>query len=228
MDAISCTVTNAPWPSRLASRWCATSITKRVLLHPTSFRVPYGTVTALVGSRGAGRSTLLKMIAAESRPTTGNIKFSCDTTDGSLVLVREREPMLESLTPYESVYFASRCSSSGDSERNTVEKLTHEILEALDLVQVAHSPISELSATDRLCTTLGVALASSPRVLLLDGITSQFDRLDSVSVLLLLRSLASKGCTVILSINHPSMYPLAFLDNVVMLAQGRQPQPPHS
>ena len=170
--------------------------------------IPEGCIIGLVGTNGAGKTTLLRMISGILPLEEGTVKRNESVLDSDA---------LRSLVGFmpEQV----RWSSQG-TIRRTMTEFAHlrgcSVQSALDVLAVVglknrtDSTLDSLSQGMRQRLSLGVALLGTPRVLVLD---EPFNGMDPVAIdafKRLLRSLANKGISIIVSSHH-----LAELDHLV-------------
>jgi ABC-type lipoprotein export system ATPase subunit len=146
-----------------------------------------GEMLALLGPSGSGKSTLLAVLAGLLRPTAGRVVVSghdmsglggADTarlraTEVALVLQDPARNLLPYGTALQNVAFAQR----GAARRGwPVRWLPPELLDALGLSSLADQPVHRLSSGEQQRIALATAVATSPRILLVDEPTSNLDR----------------------------------------------------
>ena len=180
--------------------------------------IPEGAIIGLVGTNGAGKTTLLRMISGILPLEEGTVKRNESILDGDA---------LRSLVGFmpEQV----RWSSQG-TIRRTMTEFAHlrgcSVQSALDVLAVVglknrmDSTLDSLSQGMRQRLSLGVALLGTPRVLVLD---EPFNGMDPVAIdafKRLLRSLANKGISIIVSSHH--LAELDYLvDTIALLHRGQ-------
>jgi ABC-type lipoprotein export system ATPase subunit len=152
-------------------------------LRGVDLSVAPGERVALLGPSGSGKSTLLSVVAGLRRPSAGSVlidgqdiaRFSesqlYDYRSDSLGLMMQGA--LSNLLPYasprENVAFVS-----GRARSRAGHEITGEALAAAGLAD-ERRPVAALSRADQQATALAVAMAGSPRLLLVDEPTSQLD-----------------------------------------------------
>ena len=152
-----------------------TDVSKRfgdfVALDDVSLEVPGGSLTALLGPSGSGKSTLLRVIAGLETPDSGRVEISGE--DATDVPVRDRGvgfvfqhyAAFKHMTVRENVAFGLRIRRRPKGEvRDRVE----ELLSLVQLDGLAQRYPSQLSGGQRQRMALARALATEPKVLLLD------------------------------------------------------------
>jgi ABC-type multidrug transport system fused ATPase/permease subunit len=175
--------------------------------------LPRGSVTALVGPTGAGKSTLVDLVVGLVPPTRGSIELA----EGARCIVFQ-EPFLLSGTVRENVELGLPMSDDGVWRAlrlaEAAEFVAH-LPQAVDTV-VGERGVS-LSGGQRQRLALARALSRDPELLVLDDTTSALDPATEARVLDNLRS-AFGATTVLLVASRPSTIALA--DDVVYLAGG--------
>lgn len=196
-----------------------------------SFSVARGTLVALIGGSGTGKSVLLREIIGLHRPTEGSVRvLGTDMWRASaaeVAAVRRRFGM----TFQDGALFSSLTVAQNVAvplaEHTTIAPLTIEHLVRLRLAQAglpadagAKMP-SELSGGMRKRAALARALALEPEILFLDEPTSGLDPTTARAFDSLVRSLVDNlGITVFL-VTHDLDTLLTVVDRVIVLAGGR-------
>lgn len=166
-----------------------------------------GRVTGLIGPNGAGKTTIFNVITGLQAPTQGRVTI--DDRDVTSLPVHRRARMgiartfqrLEifgSLTVRENIQVAGEIRRRWSRERFDVDAQTDEILDRIGLGRVATTPANTLPTGLARLTELGRALASQPRLLLLDEPGSGLDTRESEEFGRLLGELARDGIAVLL------------------------------
>ncbi|HXP96693.1 MAG TPA: ABC transporter ATP-binding protein [Telmatospirillum sp.] len=187
-----------------------------------------GTVTALLGGNGAGKTSLLKVCAGLLPVVTGRILVDGVSLGDLSVRRRARqmaylpqahraafpypvaEVVLMGRWPHSSPLYGYRRQDHGAAER------------AMDLVGIAHlagRPYTQLSGGERQLVLIARALAQDGRILMLDEPETGLDFGHRQRLMLLLSRLAGLGQAVLLSSHFPDNV-LWFADQVVMVADG--------
>lgn len=178
-----------------------------------SVQVPAGGVTAVVGSTGSGKSTLVELVAGLLAPTSGSVRV----TPGRTAMVFQ-EPFLLSGTIRQNVAMA-------DDHDDDAIWAALELAVADEFVRPLPAQLDEvvgergvtLSGGQRQRIALARAFVRRPSLLILDDTTSALDPATEASILRNLRS-ANAGTTVLMVASRPSTIALA--DDVVFLGDG--------
>jgi branched-chain amino acid transport system ATP-binding protein len=179
-----------------------------VALHDVSLRADAGMVTGLIGPNGAGKTTLFNVVSGLLTPDRGRVRMSgTDITRlapyrrARLGLARtfQRLELFTLLTVRANLRVAADLYRSHTRDRSVQPDLVAgELLERLGLVSVADVVADELPTGQARLVELGRALASRPKVLLLDEPASGQDESETHAFASLIRELAADGMAVLL------------------------------
>jgi iron complex transport system ATP-binding protein len=186
----------------------------RTALDGVSIAVSAGTMTALIGPNGCGKSTFLRILSGVLRPIRGSVvyrdlplaKWEGRELAKKLAYVPQNasqsfpftslEVVLTGRTPYRSPF---RLENHADLER------AREALAAVGVAHLAERRITELSGGERQLVSVARALAQDPECLLLDEPSSSLDLKHRAALIRLLNDLRrSQGLTVLM-VTHDLM-----------------------
>lgn len=192
--------------------------------------VPAGTLTAVVGPSGSGKSSLLAVAATLVTPDRGRVVVG-GTETGSLSaaeraelrrrrmgIVFQQPNLLASLTALEQVELMARLDGRGRS--GEVRERAGELLDTVGLSELAHRRPHQLSGGQRQRVGIARALMNEPAVLLVDEPTSALDHERGAAVLELLARLTREWGTATVLVTHDRAR-LSVADRVVELVDGR-------
>ena len=199
-----------------------------VALKDVSFKISPGEFVSVVGHSGAGKTTLIKMIMAEERPTEGQVFFQSVDINGlrpsQMNHIRQRIGvvfqdirLLPSKNAYENIAFAMEASGRTDDE------IAVDVPHILDLVGLYHKMQSfprELSGGERQRVAIARAIVNQPDVILADEPTGNLDPLNTHEIIQILKKINDLGTTVGLTTHNKGV-----IDNlgkrVMTLEEGR-------
>jgi putative ABC transport system ATP-binding protein len=198
-------------------------------LRDISFEVEPGTMVALVGRSGSGKTALLNVVGGLDRPDSGTVTVDdIDVTaldeDGLSRLRREKVAyifqtfgLIPVLSAAENVGVPLRLARTDQRER---ERRVELLLELVGLADHARQRPGELSGGQQQRVAIARALAASPRLLIADEPTGQLDAETGLSVMALLRGVVeSEGVTALVATHDPVMMALA--NRVIHIADGQ-------
>ena len=173
-----------------------------------SVDVDAGSVTGLIGPNGAGKTTLFNVICGLQLPTRGTVQL-----DGSDITAMkpyqrarlglgrtfQRLEVFGSLSVYDNVLVAADAQpDAGANGNGNPRALAGEILGLVGLRALARTRADQLPTGQARLLELGRALATHPRVLLLDEPSSGLDEDETDELAALLRLLAGRGLAILL------------------------------
>jgi ABC-type multidrug transport system ATPase subunit/ABC-type multidrug transport system permease subunit len=192
----------------------------------SGFALP-GTMTALMGSSGAGKTTLMDVIAG--RKTGGKIKGKILLNGhpaNDLAISRctgyceQMDIHSDSATIREALTFSALlrqdASVSYDDKLASVE----DCIELLELGSIADQIIRGSSSEQMKRLTIGVELAADPSILFMDEPTSGLDARSAKLIMDGVRKIANTGRTVICTIHQPSYEVFTLFDSLLVLQRG--------
>ena len=188
-----------------------------------------GEITGLIGPNGAGKTTLFNVICGLQPPTTGRVLF--DENDMGSLKPHERARLgvartfqrLEtfgSLTARENILVAAEIRSSWSEEKIHPHGITEEVLDTVGLRSVADQRVDTMPTGLARLVELGRALATGPRLLMLDEASSGLMHNETDFMAGLLRELASKGLSILL-VEHDIEFVMSLCTKIHVLDFGR-------
>ena len=192
-----------------------------------SFEVAEHGIVALIGPNGAGKTTLFNVIAGVFAPDQGEVRWDGQRLDGlraDQVCARGVGRTFQIVRPFmglsvlENVTVgALRWASSAAEARR--EAAT--ILERLGLAGKAEQAASTLTLPERKCLEVARALATRPRLLLLDEVMAGLRPTETEQMVRVFRELHRERELTILLIEHVMRAVMALSHDVVVLRQGK-------
>jgi len=187
---------------------------KTIALYNLSFSLNKGEFITVLGPTGAGKTTLIKLLALEESPSQGEIKFDSFTTQKmkkshtsqwrqKLGIVFQDLRLIKDKSVFDNVALPLRIK--GVKEKN-VKKKTTEILGNLGLLLKRNSLPPELSGGERQKVAFARALVSEPVLFLADEPTANLDPVATEEILDLLTKIHNQGTTVIVTTNQELVY----------------------
>ncbi|KAG7381820.1 hypothetical protein PHYPSEUDO_005647 [Phytophthora pseudosyringae] len=186
-----------------------------------------GTITALMGSSGAGKTTLMDVIAG--RKTGGKIQGQVllnghPATDlairRSTGYCEQMDIHSESSTIREALAFSAFLRQGADVPDSYKYDSVNTCLHLLDMTPIADQIIRGSSLEQMKRLTIGVELAAQPSVLFLDEPTSGLDARSAKLIMDGVRKVADTGRTVVCTIHQPSEEVFQVFDSMLLLKRG--------
>jgi ABC transport system ATP-binding/permease protein len=199
----------------------------RKLLSDVSFTARPGSLTAIIGPSGAGKTTLAKLVAGVITPTTGEVNFEGHDIHREYSSLRHRigavpqdDVVHHQLTVDEALRYAAelRLPHATKEERAAAVRA---VLEELELSGHARTRVDKLSGGQRKRASVAMELLTGPSMLILDEPTTGLDPALDRQVMAGLRRLADAGL-VVLVVTHCLTY-LDVCDQVLLLTSRGKP-----
>ncbi|HZZ92714.1 MAG TPA: branched-chain amino acid ABC transporter ATP-binding protein/permease [Usitatibacter sp.] len=219
----------------------ATGLTKRyggvVANAGIDFTVEAGEMRGIIGPNGAGKTTFFKMLTCEVPPTSGTIVFAgrditglsvTDVCQLGLTKSYQVNQLFNRLTVRENVTIAALAALRGrfrlDMLRGlgAIRGLAEQVQSTLELVRLTDridTPVAQLAYGEKRRLEVGLALASSPSLLLLDEPLAGMSPQERVETVSLLRSIARGRTMIIIDHDMDALFELA--GRITVLQEGR-------
>lgn len=188
-----------------------------------------GSITAVVGANGAGKSALLKALARKIKLSNGAVLLdgvSISTLSkselegaigflGTIPATRNSETVLELVS--RSALLANQISRVSPRLKTQID----DILNRTALEPLKKKKIGELSSGWRQVAVIAAALVRDPQVLLLDEPTNSLDYSHQLQVINLLSSLKKERGMTIIAVIHDLNLAARFADRIIVLKEGK-------
>lgn len=198
-----------------------------------AFQAKGGSTTVVVGESGAGKTSVLRLLAGLDRLDDGHVSLGgeryADAAGGLHVPAWRREvgyvaqdyALFPHLSVYENVAFGLR---AGGTPRHRIRPMVDDALGLVGIPELATRASHQLSGGQQQRVALARALVLSPRLLLLDEPLSSLDLQTRRVVRVELRGLLQRLPCVTVYVTHSPVEALVFGDQVVVLDGGRVAQ----
>ena len=202
-----------------------------------NFTVNHGELRGIIGPNGAGKTTFFKMLTCEVQPTSGKIVFEgrditgmtvTDVCQLGLTKSYQINQLFNRLTVRENLTIAALAELRGkfkldlfkrpESNPALVEQVER-TLELVNLAERADAPVSELAYGEKRRLEVGLALATSPSLLLLDEPLAGMSPRERVETVKLLKSISQGRTVIIIDHDMDALFELA--ERVTVLQEGR-------
>jgi len=179
-------------------------------LEDVSFAIKEGEFVSIVGHSGAGKTTILKLVLLEEKPTSGSIFL--DSLDISTLRTSELHKLrkkigvvfqdyrlLSTKTAYENIAFAMQ--AAGRTEKEIAEDVP-QVLEVVGLIEKSSHFPNELAGGERQRVAIARAIINRPDVIIADEPTGNLDPINVSEIIELLKKINDLGTTVILTTHN--------------------------
>ncbi|HWT82962.1 MAG TPA: ATP-binding cassette domain-containing protein, partial [Candidatus Methylomirabilis sp.] len=195
-------------------------------LQGVDFRVRPGEILGLIGPNGAGKTTLLSVIAGFEQPTTGTIHFdSHDITRlppyrvAHLGVARTFQIVrpLKKMTVLDNVLTGALANTV---HVGTAREHAEEVLQFVELSHRRRVLAGSLTLEERKRLEMARALATSPKLLLLDEVAAGLNPTEIKTIIAILERIRNAGITIV-AVEHVMQVIMSISDRIVVLHYGR-------
>ena len=197
-------------------------------LNGIDLHIDDGEFVFLVGQSGSGKSTIIKLLTAELKPTSGSVLvngYKLETIKRSRVPYLRRTlgvifqdfRLIENKTVFENVAFAMRVVGAGWKE---IKKRVPYVLELVGLENKARRYPGELSGGEQQRVAIARALVNNPSMIIADEPTGNLDPARSFEIMLLLEQINALGTTVMV-VTHEKSLVDRFTKRVIAIDAGK-------
>ena len=180
------------------------------VLDDISLTVDQGELVSIVGHSGAGKTTLIKLLLAEEKPTSGTVSFHSENIhklNGSKMVAYRRKigvvfqdfRLIPHKTAYENVAFAMEAAGKHDDE------IAEDVPHVLDLVDLKHKMYNfphQLSGGEQQRVAIARAIINRPEIIIADEPTGNLDPNNTYDIVQIIKKINDLGTTVILTTHN--------------------------
>ena len=196
-------------------------------VNKASLRVDEGEFVFLVGASGSGKTSIIKLLTAEVRPTEGKVlvnnynigemkKSRIPYLRRTLGVVYQDFRLIKTKTVYENVAFAMRTIGA---KNKTIKQRVPYVLDLVGLSNKAKEKPMNLSGGEQQRVAIARALVNNPRLIIADEPTGNLDPARSLELMTLFEKINELGTTVLI-VTHEKGLVDEFEKRVVMIDKG--------
>lgn len=197
-------------------------------LRNIGFKIEAGEFVYLVGPSGAGKTTVLKLIIREEKPTAGEIIVdSVDVTRlpnrklprhrRNIGMIFQDFKLLQKKTVWENVAFSLEVAGRASQE---IKEKTGEVLKLVGLDERTNLYPHQISGGEAQRAAIARAVVLNPQILLADEPTGNLDSNNSVEVMSLLEKLNKMGTTVVMA-THKEEFIKPTNHKIIKISEGK-------
>ena len=200
------------------------SFGKEKILNGLNLEIEKGSVVAITGESGSGKTSLLRVICGLEFPSNGEIvldtktlfndKISIPTEKRNIGLVIQEKVLFPHLDVRKNIEF-------GISKKNSKEDLSNEIMEKLNISDLAKKYPHELSGGESQRVALGRSIIMTPKVLMLDEPFTGLDKKLKTKIYPVIKSILQDNKITSLMVTHDLNEVRALADKCFNLQSGK-------
>jgi len=200
-----------------------------IALNEVSLKINSGEVVVLKGASGSGKSTILSLIAALSKPTSGEVivdnrrisklmdNFATDFRRDNIGFVFQKYNLIPSLSVAQNIILPLVPTNPDEKD---VETKLNEVLEMFHIKDKKDILVKNLSGGEQQRAAIARANINNPDIILADEPTANLDEKLSLHFIEIVKELKEQGKTVVIATHDPLFFNLDFVDLEIEIFQG--------
>jgi branched-chain amino acid transport system ATP-binding protein len=191
-----------------------------------SLRVPAGSLTALIGPNGAGKTTLFALMSGFLKPDSGRVRLAGQDITARAPHLNARDGMTRTfqiVQPFAMQTVRENIAVGAHlhvHDRAAALAQAEAVAQRVGLAAQLDKPAADLTVAGRKRLELARALATRPKLLLLDEVLAGLNPQEIAEMIPVVRSIANSGVTVLM-IEHVMQAVMNLAEHVWVLAQGQ-------
>ncbi|MFQ5841227.1 MAG: ABC transporter ATP-binding protein [Thermodesulfobacteriota bacterium] len=193
-----------------------------------SLELEQGEIVGLIGPNGAGKTTLFNCIVGYYKPTGGKVSFEGADITGwpahrvtKMGIARTFQDMkiMPLLTVEENIMVGAFCRTA---DRYAAQREAQEILELVGLTREAHASPTELPIASQKRIELARALATKPKLLMLDELAAGLNPLETKEIIQTLHRMKEERNLTLFLTEHVMEFIMTISERLIVMAAGRK------
>lgn len=199
-------------------------------LQNINLSIKEGTIVVLKGSSGSGKSTILSLIAALSKPTSGEVivdskqisklpdNFASQYRRDNIGFVFQKYNLMPNLSVSENILLPLVPLNPSESEAR--DKLDV-VMKKFQIIHKKDTLVKNLSGGEQQRVAIARANVNNPKIIIADEPTANLDEKLSLDFIEILRELKSFNKTIIIATHDPLFFGLDFIDTEIQIHNGK-------
>ena len=195
-----------------------------------NLHIKEGELVILKGQSGSGKSTILSLIAALSKPTSGEVivdekrvsklpdDFASLFRRDSIGFIFQKYNLIPNLSVKDNILTPLLPSNLPESEAR--EKL-QSVMKKFDISHKENEIVKNLSGGEQQRVAIARSMINSPKIIIADEPTANLDAKLSLEFIKILEELKNMGKTIVVATHDPLFFDLDFIDKVVEMKNGK-------
>lgn len=203
---------------------------KVTALQDINIEIGKGELVVLKGVSGSGKSTILSLIVALTKPTSGEVivneqrisklpdNFAADYRQQTIGFIFQKYNLIPTLTVQDNVLLPLVPTNPDEAEAKA--KLER-VLAQFNILDKQTTMVRNLSGGEQQRVAIARALINDPQVIIADEPTANLDEQLSQDFIGILQQLKSSGKTIVVATHDPLFFDLAMVDRIIAIQRGR-------
>jgi putative ABC transport system ATP-binding protein len=201
-----------------------------VALEDINIDIKPSQLIVLKGISGSGKSTILSLIAALTKPTNGEVivnnqrvsklpdKFASIYRRESIGFIFQKYNLIPSLTVKENIILPSIPSNPS---LDILEKNLQKVMEKFNILHKENIMVKNLSGGEQQRVAIARSMINDPAIILADEPTANLDEKLSKEFIDILHKLKDEGKTIVVATHDPLFFDLDFVDKTINIKNGK-------
>ena len=192
--------------------------------------IKQGEFIVLKGVSGSGKSTILSLIAALSKPTTGEVivdnqrvsklpdNFASDYRQSTIGFIFQKYNLIPTLSVEANILLPLVPINPNEIEAQAKLDI---VLKQFDITNKQHTVVRNLSGGEQQRVAIARALINDPKVIIADEPTANLDEKLSIDFINIIKKLKDENKTIIVATHDPLFFDLDIVDRVIEIKSGK-------
>lgn len=188
-----------------------------------------GSVVVLKGASGSGKSSILSLISAISKPTSGEVivdekqisklsdKFASQYRLKNIGIVFQKYNLIDDISVEQNVILPLIPQNMDSKE---LENKVENVLNMFAIKDYKHTAVKNLSGGEQQRVAIARAYINAPKIIIADEPTANLDEKLSLDFIKIIKDLKSKNKTILIATHDPLFFDLDFVDQYIELRDG--------
>lgn len=203
------------------------SFGKNAVLKHINLEISKGSIHALLGENGTGKSTLMNILTGLIRPDSGSIKILNEEysykelkRDSKISFVHQELSLVNDLSVYENLFLGNEIEKKGLLDKKEMIKETKSVLKQMDLNIDPREKVADLEVSVKQLIEISKSLIHKAEIIILDEPTSSLNDVEISTLFKVMRKLKNHGKTIIF-ISHKLNEILQICDSYTVMRDGQ-------
>jgi len=199
-------------------------------LEQINLHIKEGELVVLKGVSGSGKSTILSLIAALTKPTEGEVvvnekrisklpdSFASDYRQQDIGFIFQKYNLIPTLSVKENILLPLVPTNPAEDE---AQKKLDRVLEQFQIAHKKDEMVRNLSGGEQQRVAIARAHVNNPKIIIADEPTANLDEKLSLDFIEILKQLKSEGKTIVIATHDPLFFDLDIVDKIVEVKAGK-------
>ena len=198
-----------------------------IAVNRLDMKVNTGEAIGLIGPNGAGKTSAFNLISGVYKPTHGQVTFNGENITGLPPYIINRKGIgrtFQVVKPFGSMTVLENVMVGGfvhTSKRSQAREIAMQVIEQVDLKRKINSLAKSLTLADRKRLEVAKALATQPKLLLLDEVLAGLNPTEIEESVKMIKNINSSGISILM-IEHVLQATMAICNHIVVLDYGKK------